>query len=383
MNLYSENRSILKEEKDLSIEQLRRTKDEDEIFALVQYCRLINQILDCNSSYSSSFIERWTLFRHFFRCDYQTRKYEKEFADSFLNEQHYQYHRYLLGEVSHIMDITKDLEPAKQVYNRLSDDKFLDIVREFMSLLGLEELLREFVEERKIVNYTRTYLDDEVGFFLHNSIKADGFVCIKKFQNTIYCMSTLVHELGHVYDFRQEFSSIGSRNAYLYMSLFSESIPFCFERLLAVFLIENTLYKEEGKKLLHDIEYQTYKNAFLSYLYSMSEPDFLKNHITTTIRGLKLGEEVKRENKDNLQLKELLKENQNFSLGEGGKYAYGYIISLYLADIIHKDGYSLEGLEPFLKKRESAFDLSLLGDYHINPDSFILLRQKEKQLLKK
>ena len=383
MNLYSENRSILKEEKDLSIEQLRRTKDEDEIFALVQYCRLINQILECNSSYYPSFIECWTLARHFFRCDYQTRKFEKEFADSFLTEQHYQYHRYLLGEVSHIMDITKDSELANQQALLLSDEEFLDIVREFMSLLGLEEILREFVEERKIVNYSRTNVDDAVGFFLHNSMKADGFVCIKKFQNTIHCMSTLVHELGHVYDFRQEFSSVGARNAYPYISLFSESIPICFERLLAMFLIENNLYKEEGQKLLHHIEYQTYKNAFLSYLYSMSDPDFLKNHITTTIRGLKLGEEVKRENKDNVQLKELLKKNQNFSLGEGGKYAYGYILSLYLADIIHRDGYSLEGLEPFLKKREVSFDLSLLGDYYINPDSFILLRQKEKQLLKK
>ena len=374
--ICSSNYKPLKEAKIASIEKLRRTIDEEERFALFDYSKSLDNILDCNSSFIPDFKDELILFCKFFSFDFRTKQYDLMMANGFIED--LDYHRFLLKEVANCMIDSKDYVSEKE--DVTEDEDFVGLLREFMSSLGLDDLLSEFLDKRRIINYTKLY-DDTKAFILHNNIDDEAFICVRDFNNSISSINTLVHELGHAYDARNSFQSLKTKNDYFYISLLSEIIPYTFERLFVNYLLQNNIYNDEAKKVLQEINYNTYKYSFLSYVFSLSDPSFLIEHISTTIRGLKIREDVLEQIKNDFSLKELLNNSQSFNLRGDCKYAYGYIVSLYLMELINDN--SMPDFDCIFRRRDGVFDISLMEELNINPDSFALLTQKEKQLLKK
>ena len=374
--ICSSNYKKLKEARFDSLEKLRNTNDKEEIFALYDFGNSINIFLDCNSTFIAGLRDRLTLFIYFFDYDYRTNQYDLEMANGFIKD--LDYHRFLLKEVSSALSVN-DFSEAEIV---LSDEEFVEIIKGFMNTLGLDDLVGEFLENRRIIDYRRLYNDIPLGFCLHNNVDDESFICIKNFKNTISCMNTLVHELGHVYDAKEFFPSLESKNDYFYLSLYSEIIPYTFERLLVYYLIHNNIYVEEAQKVLEMINYKTYSYSLLSYIFSLSDSNFLSSHISATIRGLEISKDIKKKINYDSEMQSFLDNNPSFNLRSDCIYAYGYILSLFFSEEILKSK-SLDCFQHIFQRRDEVFDISLMDEMYVNPVSFKMLTQKEKQLLKK
>ena len=83
------------------------------------------------------------------------------------------------------------------------------------------------------------------------------------------------------------------------------------------------------------------------------------------------------------ELKEVIESVQDFNLAGIYNYAYGDILSMFLAEEVGKNGMKSELMDYFFEHRIKPFSEEFMRECGFGPKNYIKLYKKEIQLIKK
>lgn len=225
-----------------------------------------------------------------------------------------------------------------------------------------KEILEELVKNNRIFGYSGEVYDtvSSRGFMYFNSILGLGNVFLRDDVNSIAALSTLVHELGHVYDFLTLECSTKDRIFYS-KGYFSEVMSSYYQQRLINFLIDNNIHKDEA--ITEEIEN-------LSGLFFNLDSSLLLSLLSDCDYSLVIDEECTKE-----QLIGMVEESYADEFTFEGSFdecsisgfkELGYSYGILIAEMI-SDG--LIKRDDFLKIRNKKFSPKSLEGIGFDPDS--------------
>ena len=133
------------------------------------------------------------------------------------------------------------------------------------------------------------------------------------------------------------------------------------------------------------INFEDLNHAYLlsSYVLSLLDEAFLRSGGHIVQDSDVIAKKVRKYFVDEETIKEFLKENDNLDLSENYTYAYGDIISMFLADEVEKYGFSSDLIQYFLEKRKDLFSEEFMRECGFGPENYLKLYRKEVELIKK
>ena len=385
----------LREEVNAGIELLFQVEDKEKEEALIDYIRELDTIVNNNSFFVSikpKFSRLKKLMLDFIdeyaeeMDDSNDNSFSEEetieeddsvkegYIDNFITNK--KYHQDLFGDLFTIIPHALEVYDNEQNSCPFHEDEFMDILEFFMRKLGLFKIFDKFYSEKRIFT-ARRLIDDCDGQYVCRELSDDAFVFIKNFKYDLDSMKCLIHEFGHVYDF-DHFSSVKDYNTYLNYSVYTETIPQTFERLLMQFLLDRNIYPDEVKSRMLDDRTELGQDLYFSFLYSLIDDQLLEKHFNSSLDELMKEKMIKMtENNDYL-----LRVYRNNSILTNLEYTYGALLAYYFQDIVQKNGFSAACFESIFSRRNEVFSTEFMDSLGVNKDSFKDLIEKEKILLK-
>ena len=80
---------------------------------------------------------------------------------------------------------------------------------------------------------------------------------------------------------------------------------------------------------------------------------------------------------------DIIKGLNHVNIKDAYSYVYGDILSMFLAEDIERDGFSLKTLKEFMNNRINSFDENYILESGYTPYEYVKLYDKELQLIKK
>ena len=362
-----------------------KAKNKDERMALLNYMNNLYESIGAVSNYPVDF-EKRKLFK-----DHNNRKiliknfdlYSNKMLDNYILNKNY--HRFILegamDNVEELLFVDDYVEVENNMRTTLSESEFYSVFYEFMQSLKLEELFNKYCSNKKIFS-THNRGDNCFGFTVYNPINKDSDVFITDFNYDIKTFVTLAHEFGHVYDLDNFFGNAGEYNKYFYQSFYQEVISRLFERLSLDYLMKNNVLVNDTKEELFSFLFTNYDFLFQSYIYTLLDDVYLDS-INGVSREI-LYDQIK----DYFNEKEVIKDyifdkSIVFDLLEDNNYAYGDIISLYLKNVVLKEGLSSDEMNYYFNMRGNMFDTNYFDRIGYTEKVFQDYYNDEVKLLKK
>lgn len=290
-----------------------------------------------------------------------------------------------------LSDILPDVEDELIKVASINFDKksvfskkdFLEILYEFFRSINLTSFFERLRKGGHIYSVPVETGTDKTGCILYNPVSKDADVFIKRFGYNMRSLDTLVHEVGHVFDYDNFDGSVGDYNSYFYLSFFSETISLLFERLLFHFLIKNGICVEDAKARLLNFEELNHDNLIQAYMLSSLDNSFLLSGDYLKCSNSEFAARVKEKFLDDFDVEEFIEDVGDFDLHDIYNYVYGNILSLFLCDDIERDGFSLDVFDYFFKHRPELFSEEFMRMGNFSSEQYVKLYKKEIKLIKK
>lgn len=240
-----------------------------------------------------------------------------------------------------------NMHPVNKIYEKLQEEIILEILNEID-----EESLKLY---RNLKNSDRIIvkpLDENLlGLCLsgYNLIEDEIYINEKIKQSVLY-ITTVVHELGHVYegkmlDSKSWFTKISNANAFLeVMSLF-------FEKIAWNYMIENKLFEEDCQRVLNNYYFNllddfTYFDDFLYDAHFKDDEEELED-----LNCMKFISEDKKE----ISISDIIDSSGSLD------YGFGMILGEYFFNIYKQDKKEgLRTIKEFVSKEFTIPDRKLL-----------------------
>lgn len=246
-----------------------------------------------------------------------------------------------------------------------------DIMMEFLSTIGRENLLTEALEKKRI--FRMSSKEELIGLTVYNNFFNTYYISINKKVNDTTKMVTLIHELGHVYDLK----NLNKKDYNNYItSVYSEVNSIMYEKKFSNFLIDNKI--NLGDVFLNICDYYISVFDWLGKMLTLSELDnnLLKNQKFKNV-------------KENILLKQLsnkaaleyidLSDVRYIDLDNSLCYSYGNMLATYFINLEKedKDLYKYKYNE-FLNIHDKEFNIS---DFRkIIPDNELLFQSMKSEM---
>ena len=326
------------------------------------------------SHYTENMLEKMFYYHYGMMQNFiQNKEFHQHFLDQILNTIEEQYSKLKLEKINE--DIL------------LSKKEFYDILRSFMKNINNEELLDKIIKDNKIhkvkINKNDNTYKTDSGYILYNHLNKEYDIFIKDFSYTVRSMLTLVHEIGHAYDYENLNCDGINYNKYYFQSYYGEVYSKMFERLFISYIINHNIGKNIGKSLLLDFENNSFASMSYSYILSCLDNELLCNQIYDKNTKKKIANKISTQFTNKNVVNEFIKNYHFMMIPENYNYAYGNIISLFLKNAYENEGLSSNLLKDFSKKRVEMFDKNVLRQWEINPKEYIKLYKKEINSIKK
>lgn len=221
-------------------------------------------------------------------------------------------------------------------------------------------ILEELKEEGHLYGFADDY--DEItsssGFMTFNRFEGLGNVFLRRELDSVSALATLVHEIGHVYDFLDSSKTFTMEEKSRYaLGPYVEVLSIYYQQLFLEYLIKNNIRKEEVRMAYFDLFSGFFSNLDTALLLSLVtdqeyslivDGDYTKNDVLDMLNHSSLVQEFE------------FDEGYPVSVMSGTKeigYSYGFLLSNMLVDrVISKNS--------FLRMRSELFkgdDLEEIG----------------------
>ena len=376
--MLNEDTNSLYEQIKLSKKLLRKETNSDIIFTLINYIGNTYKAIYEIDGYIKDFNKR-RIFENKKNYKKFTKKiniYNTQYLKNFILNK--DYHNNYIGNI--LTGVEDELETITEICeydDDITKEEFMDILSEFMEYIKEKDLLDKILENKIYV--PKSNGTNNLGYTSNNPITRNIDIFVRNFNYNLRCLNTLVHEIGHFYDFQDNFTS-REYNNYYYNSIYTEVLSRLFERLFIRFMIEKNYHKEEMKYLLYEFERINHNFILQTYLISLLNENILENTNNLEISSKVLEKELKKiyRYEDDDALFNIIESYKNIDLSQTISYTYGDVLSLNILDEIEKvrDVKTLA----FFKFRKELFNKEQLED--MNPDNYTKLYQKEIKLIR-
>lgn len=188
---------------------------------------------------------------------------------------------------------------------------------------------------------------------------------ISSIDNSIDLMTTIVHEIGHVMDYRE----LGNDNVYYRSkSLFVETLSSLYEKNFLDFLIDNSIYKRKTTTILTDYYTSMYDDINNIILAGSIPNDLIRKEKYKKMDREKLYEKVA-ENTEVLVDIEDFPVPQFLDIIDSLEYGYGKALATYFSKLekTNKDKYDAQ-FNRFLELRKSYYPKNFLNKMGTNSE---------------
>ena len=284
-----------------------------------------------------------------------------------------------------LMDINDEVDPicTKLLttldinYKILNKEDILEILYLFFNSINNVDLLDKYIKENRIHELIIKN-NNLKGFNIYNNVNKENDIFIRKEDCTINTLFVLVHELGHAYDFKNLSCKSNEYNKYMFESMYTETIPKLFEKLLLNYMINNNILKEDSINKLKELEIINGEFINLSYIFSNLEDEDILDNNYKSMNPNEICENIGSYIEPDRVIYYLMNWG-NIDLKDNLSYAIGDIISMYIKD----EGLDSKIFRDFMKIRTSIFNNIFFENNNINADTYIKKYKKELQLIKK
>ena len=356
-------------------EKLRTLENPDEKIALINYMENLYDALlglDVNVDEIDIYENAEQSYRYF--C--QTMRENDAYLVIFFTKNSKMHEEYL-GDVLQGLreDFSKKKVPNGSLY--FSKNTFLNVLFQFFKEIHLEGLFDQVIHSSSVYSFDQQSIIDSPGFVIYNPLTADSDIFIKDFRYDLEHMGTLVHEIGHYYDFSHSFSDIKDFNQYFYMSCNREVISTLMERLFQRFLLKHNISDEEVKKYIRNFDQLSYEFIENAYMFSLLDEKFLSSYANGNQDFERVFHSIQDSLVDKKELRRFLNHYYEYNLSDTYNYAYGDILSLFLCEEIEREGFSNDLMNSFFLERDSLFSTSFLEKHQFTSEKCKKLYKKE------
>ncbi len=363
---------------------IRKAKDEDESMALANYIEgLCDSIvamgkedykINSNEVFRNKRIQNSCIRKVNVFADGLTRNFV-------LNKG---FHQDFLGEI--LPEVEKELYSIYEVPllpdDILTEKEFFDILYMFLSYYNLDSEFHDFYNNGHVFS-TISPVEYYSGYALYNPISMDSDIFITDFKYSFSRMNTLVHEFGHAMDINRLTGGVIEYNNYFYNSIYGEVFSRLMERLLHQYCLNNGIFTDQVRDSYIEFEDVNHDLLLQSYILSLLDDQFIYSYGYMECDSNVVLRKVKKYFTDENAVREFLEESFGIPLSEALNYAYGDIISMFLADEVQRYGLSNELVNYFLQNRVSFFSEDYMRECGFGPQNYVELYKKEIELIKK
>ena len=364
-------------------EELRHTTDKETETVLSNYLWQLNVLLSEFESHKYKSTVRIIgdpkKHKHF---SSGLKEYESEMLDNFMFSKNF-HHQYL-GDIYYGI-----LLPYSQINvsiitdpTMLSKKNFFELFYQFLLSIHLDGEFEKLLKEGRIlqnVDPSNPFL----GWTIQNPITKKSKIILNQGENTLNSMSTLIHEFGHAYYMEQVVKDIHSYRVLNTESFYSEVPSRCFERLFIHFLDQYGLYPEETKDLFYEFLSFQLEYLFAAYIESKFPDDILDNSFYKKMKRHELFELVSELFLNKNGLSNFFMDHPAFDVRSDYNYAYGDILSLFLAQAIEEEGFDSPLVKKFSEHSCELFDEKYLIESGFEPEKYIKEHNKQLTIFKK
>lgn len=300
----------------------------------------------------------------------------KKFKTNFIDNK--EFHNDYLKQILYV--IGKELSQININYRSnkttyLKEEECYEIINDFLKSINKKEIFDNLIINNQIFTLPEEFstIDniDNDGFVVFNICANDAYIILKKFDNTVKSMFTLMHELGHIIDFEtiKNKYSLNDKNKLNMVSIYNEVMSKQYEKKFLNYLIDNNILKNEAIDILIDYYWYDYDMCYSIYILSLLKDNFL------------LREKYKKVSKEELLLlvknELLINENGidglNLSISENTNYGYGAIVSEFLDEKLINIFYD--------NYRAKLFDKNFFINNDLNAEKFKKIYTKKLEKL--
>lgn len=361
--------------------RLKFTISADEKIFLMTYIDILYDTLarmkQADSLQNTAFLN----FDHYQLYAREMRTYQRKDRMQFLTNRDF-YRSYISNLLYHIRDDYHNLPsfvPARE-NGLISQDEYWDIIYSFLKEYHLDLFLDD-IRKKQGLHFLEE--GEEAGFALCNPFNGNIDLFIENFHFDIFSMQTLIHELGHAYDFKKFKGTAGDYNNYYYLSSYTEVLSFLFERLFLRYLARNHIQEERVQNELLRFYELNYLMISSANIYTLLEDKYLRLSGKENITGNEIINQVKHYYKDQEELNKIVNKMMECDLSLVYRYTLGDVLSLFLCEEVEKNGFLQEFMNDFLEERKKEFSHIFLLDHNASSENYAKLYKKELQLIKK
>ena len=381
--IYNESTDKLYEQIEESKKLLKKATNKKEIFALTNYIgNIYKAIYEIDGEVHD--FDRNNIFgvkRNYNKFIKRLDIYNDRLLNNFIINK--DFHREYIGEI--LSGVEEELSKITEICeydDEIEENDFNDLLHDFMISINQEDLINKYIESNSIYS-PQSNGTNNLGYTSYNPVTGTSNIFIRNFQYDLKHLHTLIHELGHCYDFNKIGIDINKYNEYYYTSIYTEVLSRLFERLFINFMHKNNIMKGAVQYQLYEFEMINHNFLLQTYLISLIKNDRILKHKDLEINTDFLKKELKNYIEKDDYLLSIIKDSVELDIGQTLCYTYGDIFSLLLNDIYKSEGINGKDFDEFIKFRTNMFNVDHLVKYELSPDKYLDLYNKEIQLIKR
>ena len=307
--------------------------------------------------------------------------YNNKLLDNFIINK--EFHSSYIGEI--LTGVEKEISTIDEICevdDEIDEIKFIEILHDFMKEINQEIILDKLLKTKSIYS-PKSNGSSNLGYTSYNPETKKVDLFIRNFNYDLRHLHTLIHELGHCYDFNMLDKNCEKYNNYYYISIYNEVISRLFERLFLNYLIKNNIMKTAAKYQLYEFEIINHNFLLQSYLITLLDDIELKKRKDLIVSTNSLKKELKKYIEDEESIISIINDKIDLDIGQTLSYTYGDILSLLLFESIKNNKIDGKNMEEFMKYRTNIFNEKQIIEQGYIPKDYLNQYKKEIQLIKK
>lgn len=359
MNIITGDLNVLEQECKLLMNELCKKNNQTRQIALISSLDILSELYTDVTGSKNRTIEKYKKNTYLYNEVMKKQRIQanqftnnfienKEFHNSFIND--------LLYNTNSRLDSLSSIE-ANTVF---SEKEMYDIMMEYLSTKGMDKYLDDIINEKRIFKGLSS--EFYAGYMAFNVVDKIPHILIDNEINSVEKMTSIVHEIGHIYDYLELYKIVDLKavNDYYMKSIYSEVISKQTEKDFITFLLKNNIATKDACCMLEDYYLDINGNLGDLLILTGLEDNLLRREKYRNLDAYDIIDKIVGKSSITYIDEDLFEPN-NLDIFKSLAYGYSGIIATYFEGLKQEnmDKYECH-YENFLKSRAHMFNISNL-----------------------
>lgn len=386
MELYTGDVKVLKEEIEKLRDDILRGKNVNEIVNIYTTLDAIIPSYSALSGEDTAYYKKINKNKYLSNLtDYRMRKLYNHFIENFISNK--EFHGQLSNDVLNTLnDCLDNIENFNMKKKMFSEKEIIEIMLDFLKQKGNDndKLLLKTIENKRMFQIEDDYSNCD-GYTTFNCNSKITNIFINHAESDVSTMATIIHEIGHVADFRDLIKRFSKKEQceFFLKPVYSEVISKLYEKQFIDYLIENNIAVNDAKLELETFFGSTLESTQeLLFLTALDKELFVKERYRDLDKSDFLeivlpSIHIEVDTSD-------ITDPEDIDIIDSTIYTYGGIISTYLSNLEKNDSERFKIIyKEFLDNRIKYFDKDILNILQTSNEGLSNATKEEFKILER